>query len=1329
MGDTFGMDQIHPCTENASVLRSACFYLNVPTVEDHAKRLQTFCMRHRHNTGYCMKDNKCRFGFPRPISDRTRAVVKDILYKRGASRGKIRQTVIELLFKTNDGWMSSHSPFALKTWASNIDFSLLIDSYSVIRYICKYCTKIESPSQALKQIVRDGLREVEERDGDTDVRLKRVLRRTFNRITGRRDKSIMETTHLIMSRPFVYCDHTFQSVNLLGTQRAINVEGSHEDGPAIKETILDLYSSRMHASKWVNYRLFHEYRTLSMDMNLVHFAKTFRAVRGKITHIGETSNRIIPIFSPDISCTDKKSEHFYKYALISLLKHKPWNTKMQMLYNGTNDVPSSLDEMHDCEKELVINAFQEFFRDEDLPTYCLDSPMLRELHRVQGDLSGSTINSILSMENLDSIDEALKYKADNDFDDDESWGDNNYWDKDATFPKMLNTYADNEEIKEERIDEVKRQNKESSPNHERPAIYLKDFTNGDIGSIQQKEVIETFLKMCGLGKDEKGNFIDNDSSNQTNVLLCPGPAGTGKSYVIDCIITEIKLRYEEKFQISAEVLVLAPTGKAAVNCGGATINSNQGLSVPVQNLGDASQHYTCGPALRNLQQRLMQVIACIIDEMSMISSLQLYWISRRLQEGKCNFEKDFGGVPTLFLGDFGQLAPVMGTPMWLPTTASGKALPTIAKEGNKLYEKITTVLWLTEVRRQKGQFKDILLRLRNGRNTKEDWETINDKCSLESENKVSGYNDYPSDESLYIMSTNEGCREINKQLLTALKELIYMMDAEHDLPSTATFSAEFCRRLERKLVVSLRSRVILLWNLCTQQGLVNGSCGTVVDIIYNEGCGPPSLAKYIIVNFEDYMGKPFFKGKDRERWVPIGAEIYEFRDAKGDRRYRKQFPIQCAWALTAWKSQGLTWRHRVTVEITSKETHTGLTYVMMSRCTDINNLRISKSITLERLTNEICKSVLFKKRLIEEEKLKQTWRKTRHRLGYTVNVETVIDVASNIFEDDYKPKAKMDVRKVHDKKRKREEEKNLSRKSLQYKSVKEGNKPFCEHSTEGMVMEILQSSVQRDRPRNVRVESTIKSRLQPLLQQFDSSHDTLSRKPDLVIARLTHGGANMVETVDLENFLRLKENVWISDMIVNYFYRLLRKRESLYPQESRRGCHFVSSFFYTQLMQNGEFNYNSIARYKRSIPNQFKNLFQLRKIFIPINTMNTHWSLILVNMEDHRIQYYDSLRQNDTTYATEVCNNIMRYLEEEWLSNKNNNADQFPNDPIWQIEIPQTPQQILDDCGIFMLMFTYFLSDERDVRFMNDQRNHAMCRYLVALSVLTNEVYNIELLL
>ncbi len=151
---------------------------------------------------------------------------------------------------------------------------------------------------------------------------------------------------------------------------------------------------------------------------------------------------------------------------------------------------------------------------------------------------------------------------------------------------------------------------------------------------------------------------------------------SGKSFLIDAIVTEILERSVEKGIVDPTVLVLAPTGKAALQCGGCTLHSLNGLSIPISNLNLRGKH-TCKNglhALMRMQLRLKNCVAVVVDEYSMISSQQLFWVNERLKKAilsttsidntECEI---FGSLPTIIFGDPGQLPPVGGTPLHLKT--------------------------------------------------------------------------------------------------------------------------------------------------------------------------------------------------------------------------------------------------------------------------------------------------------------------------------------------------------------------------------------------------------------------------------------------------------------------------------------------------------------------------------------------------------------------------------------------------------------------------------------------------------------------------------------
>lgn len=283
--------------------------------------------------------------------------------------------------------------------------------------------------------------------------------------------------------------------------------------------------------------------------------------------------------------------------------------------------------------------------------------------------------------------------------------------------------------------------------------------------------------------DENGHFKEprrRKKDPMSHVLLVPGPAGTGKSFVIDILYTELKERWlKESMNNNAydpNILVCAPTGKAALAIGGYTIQSSDGLKVPTENLTNPDKNVLNGPSLLAFQARIKKTIAIILDEYSMISSIKLYWINRRLQVAMGN-NLPFGGIPIIVFGDPGQIAPVGGSSLWLSKTVSSKALNPVALAGHALYKKITNVLYQTEVRRQSGRYRDVLLRLRDGKNDEDDWKYLKQYFfPLMQPDRQAAFS---SSDCLHIRSRNDECNRVNRERLQDLKRSIVLVEARH----------------------------------------------------------------------------------------------------------------------------------------------------------------------------------------------------------------------------------------------------------------------------------------------------------------------------------------------------------------------------------------------------------------------------------------------------------------------------------------------------------------------------------------------------------------------
>ena len=132
-----------------------------------------------------------------------------------------------------------------------------------------------------------------------------------------------------------------------------------------------------------------------------------------------------------------------------------------------------------------------------------------------------------------------------------------------------------------------------------------------------------------------------------------GAAGTGKSYVINMLVTLIR----QLTNINDSVIVCGPTGAAAFNINGKTLHKECGIN-QFKMESDLTKDKR-----KELIHNHKHTLLFIIDERSMVSNELLGKCERNMAEtvfgGNCN-ENNFGGIPVVLLvGDDYQLPPVV----------------------------------------------------------------------------------------------------------------------------------------------------------------------------------------------------------------------------------------------------------------------------------------------------------------------------------------------------------------------------------------------------------------------------------------------------------------------------------------------------------------------------------------------------------------------------------------------------------------------------------------------------------------------------------------------
>ena len=390
-------------------------------------------------------------------------------------------------------------------------------------------------------------------------------------------------------------------------------------------------------------------------------------------------------------------------------------------------------------------------------------------------------------------------------------------------------------------------------------------------------------------------------------LFITGKAGTGKSTLLEhfCENTE------------KELVVLAPTGVAALNVKGQTIHRFFNFYIDVTPEKIREKEFR--PRDPKIYKKLQTVI---IDEVSMVRADLLDCIDAFLRlYGPVPFEP-FGGVQMIFVGDLYQLPPVVTGPEKeifsthydTPYFFSAHACRDFAFE----------TVELQKVYRQKDQrFVDLLNRIRNNSVEAQDIDLLNSRYNA-ADDRVE------DDFYISLTTTNKNADAINDEHLQALKGKLHH--------SSATITGEFGKEYyptAPELQFKIGAQVMLL-NNDSKNRWVNGTIGKI------EALG------------EDDEGEEFLKIRlqDNDQLVPVYAHMWEvYRFALKDAAIVSepvgtftQYPLRLAWAVTIHKSQGKTF-DRVVLDIGSRGTFVpGQLYVGLSRCTSFEGVILKTPI-------------------------------------------------------------------------------------------------------------------------------------------------------------------------------------------------------------------------------------------------------------------------------------------------------------------------------------------------------------------------------------------------
>lgn len=400
-------------------------------------------------------------------------------------------------------------------------------------------------------------------------------------------------------------------------------------------------------------------------------------------------------------------------------------------------------------------------------------------------------------------------------------------------------------------------------------------------------------------------------------LFLTGKAGTGKTTFLRQL----------KEQTPKRMVVIAPTGIAAINAGGVTMHSFFQLPfapyIPDTTFASQQTFHKFGKEKINII-RSMDLL--VIDEVSMVRADLLDAIDAILRRYRDHYTP-FGGVQLLMIGDLQQLTPVVKENDWNLLKSYYDTPFFFGSHALREAEYVT--IELKQVYRQSDlAFVKLLNKIRDNQA---------DETVLEELNKRYIPDFHPEENEGYIRLTthNHQAQKYNEQQLKLLpgEEYSFTAHVEGTFPET-TYPADHV------LTVKRGAQIMFLKNDSSgEHRFYNGKIGLVTDVSKDGIMVRPNG------NIHDFL-------LETEEWTnskyilnPENKEISE--EIEGTFR---QYPIRLAWAITIHKSQGLTFE-RAIIDANMSFAH-GQVYVALSRCKSLEGLVLGTPLRREAIISD-----------------------------------------------------------------------------------------------------------------------------------------------------------------------------------------------------------------------------------------------------------------------------------------------------------------------------------------------------------------------------------------
>ena len=400
-------------------------------------------------------------------------------------------------------------------------------------------------------------------------------------------------------------------------------------------------------------------------------------------------------------------------------------------------------------------------------------------------------------------------------------------------------------------------------------------------------------------------FVKNTGTS----IFLTGKAGTGKTTFLRTL----------KDKLPKRMVVVAPTGIAAINANGVTIHSF--FQLPFAPYVPNSTFNTEGIfRMSKEKQRILRTLdLLVIDEISMVRADLLDSIDMVLRRYR-DRSKPFGGVQLLLIGDLQQLPPVVKDEEWTLLSKYYDSPYFFSSLALKQMGYITIEL-LHVYRQNDLDFLTLLNKIRDNKADQDTFKKLNSRY-------VPNFAPPSGTDFIRLVTHNYQAQSINDRKLAELPGASrrYKASITGEFPEQS-FPTEFVLELKEN------AQVMFVKNDSTGKGrYYNGMLGKVVSIT-TKGVTVKANETGELIDLlpEEWTNAKYVLNKETQA---IEEEV------EGT---FKQLPLRLAWAVTIHKSQGLTFEHAI-IDAQHSFAH-GQTYVALSRCKTLEGLVLSAPLS------------------------------------------------------------------------------------------------------------------------------------------------------------------------------------------------------------------------------------------------------------------------------------------------------------------------------------------------------------------------------------------------